>query len=169
MALPLILVQFVIFPAAKVQTGIVESNSYISSTNWSIAYYGGDLGEETKLYNSSYEGFNEGEYNPYTCPDKTLNTDLIQKTFLYGLKHNVPEFIRDRFNRSDNVWDITNAENVHNAREITGIVDNEYRIIRHENILTILFVKLLYPITIAIPVLDVVLYRSGIWIAMALV
>nr|MCR5304255.1 hypothetical protein [Lachnospiraceae bacterium] len=167
----ILLTNFVIFPAFGTGSGEMQSFDYWRNMLWSAAYYGGELPEQAESYYGNYEKFTEGDFSYDGCPPEKpeiLSHDERMDAVSYVLEHDFPEVLRDRLNKSDVVWDVTEAVSAHNVREITMVVPTSYGFERHENILTKIFVKALYPVTIAVAPLDCLCYRSGIWIDAAL-
>ncbi len=162
---------FLLFPAFGTGNGEIQSFDYWRNILWSAAYYGGELPERAESYNGSFEKFTEGDFNYNGCPPEKperMTREERMEAVSYVVRNDFPEVLRDRLNKSDVVWDVTEAVSAHNVREITMVVPGTYGFERKDNALTALLVKCLYPVTIAIAPLDCLCYRSGIWIDLAL-
>jgi len=76
--------------------------------------------------------------------------------------HNIPIAIRERLNKSENVWSITQYKDAVNARRSVNAKE-------HESLLYKILFRVFYYPTFMIPVLDILLYRSGIWLCFMLI
>ena len=137
---------------------------------WAVERYGGRMPESVKSSRDASELYTEYDYDSYADNGLSgMNDDELMKAFIDCIKMNPGIALRERLNKSDLVWNITEGTGSHNVREITFVADNDIGVVRHDNLLTVILVKILYPITIVLCVLDMMLYRSGIWIAVSLI
>ena len=137
---------------------------------WAVERYGGRMPESVKSSRDASELYTEYDYDSYADNGLSgMNDDELMKAFIDCIKMNPGIALRERLNKSDLVWNITEGTGSHNVREITFVADNDIGVVRHDNILTFMLVKVMYPITIVLCILDMLLYRSGIWIAVSLV
>ena len=126
--------------------------------------------ESVKSSRDASELYTEYDYDSYADNGLSgMNDDELMKAFIDCIKMNPGIALRERLNKSDLVWNITEGTGSHNVREITFVADNDIGVVRHDNILTLMLVKVMYPITIMLCILDMLLYRSGIWIAVSLI
>lgn len=163
-------VEGVLMNTMNVTNNISAGSTIESDIIWAVGYYNGNLGDlsvDKEKCSNSYD-----EYDCNLEADNGLpimSAKELSKAFIDCAKDNPGIFIRERLNKTDCVWNVTEGAGAHNVREITFVANNKLGIIQNENILTKILVKILYPITIAVCVFDIFLYRSGIWIVLSLI
>ncbi len=131
-----------------------------------VAYYEGQLPEETLFPDTIREEYTLYEVGNLSAYSYNNNyPDLVAEAII----KNPGIILRNRLNKSDCVWDVLENEGIHTAREIIGIYENDMGVTRQNNLLTVILIYMFYPITIAFCVTDVLFYRSGIYLILALI
>ncbi len=131
-----------------------------------VAHFDGDLSETTEYIEAIKSEYSEYEVGFLSRASFANNQpDRVA----YALIHNPEIMLRNRLNKSDCLWDVLENEGIHTAREIIGIYKNDMGVTRQNNILTVVLIYILYPFTIAFCVLDVLFYRSGIYLILSFI
>ncbi|GHV46296.1 hypothetical protein FACS1894204_07610 [Synergistales bacterium] len=152
----------------------------------SVLYFGGDLAPETTAYLERFAPISDWKsaYNIYNTNYRGKLHQSLRKSHIataefasavkeHYLKTLVREpflLIQNRINKSNLVWDITQPDNVYGMERVsTEIYQHKYfNFPRHENMLTTVITRFVYPITVYIAPLDVLLYRSGIYVILSM-
>ena len=147
-----------------------------------VLYYDGDLpegAEEYMLTQANREEWKDAfhEYDiPYRrfyefIPYETVTKAKEKEVVFYYMRAFMKEpalMIRNRLNNANLLWDITQASGAHNERVWMGVVENDMGIEHRDNALSTLFRQIALSIIPAISLLDILLYRSGIYIILSM-
>ena len=154
--------------ASSVSTDLIEA----------MVYYDGKIEEEDRnklLEYGTLEEYKEAYYEfaldnyPSVTIKLRSDGDASMHLFLREMKNNFWIYVRARLNKADIIWNVTEAKGNHSSRVSTSCVENEIGVARHNNILTVLLTKCYYWLSILIPIADVVLYRTGLYLFLSFV
>lgn len=150
-------------------TGI---NILVNDITIATVHFGGKLSDESKavlkeyasddVIDSEWRNFDYESKEPAGVASFIKEKDLVFSVAKDAVIHNIPIAIRERLNKSENVWSITQYKDAVNARRSVNSKENESLLYK------ILFRVLYYP-TFMIPILDILLYRSGVWLCFMLI
>ncbi|MCR4588364.1 MAG: hypothetical protein K5682_08160 [Lachnospiraceae bacterium] len=131
-----------------------------------VAYYNGRVSDTTEYMDIIREEYALYEVGSLT---KASYANNYPDRVSYAILHNPDIMLRNRLNKSDCLWDVLENEGIHTAREIIGIYENDMGVIRQNNVLTVALIYMLYPLTIAFCVTDILCYRSGIYLILSFI
>ncbi len=147
-------------------------NILINDITIATVHFDGNLSNESRTLLNKYASDEEIDamwrnFDYDSVAPAKLSPFITNKSEVFpvakdSIIHNIPIAIRERLNKSENVWNVTQYKDAVNARRSVNAKENESLIYR------ILFRVLYYP-TFMIPVLDILLYRSGIWLCFMLI
>lgn len=155
-------------PVNSVSTDLIEA----------VVFYDGTIEAEDRnklLEYGTLEEYKEAfcEFAMDNYPQVTIKLrsdgDASMQLFLREMKNNFWVYVRARLNKADIIWNVTEAKGNHSSRVSTSCVENEIGVVRHTNILTVLLTKCYYWVSILIPLADVVLYRTGLYLFLSFV
>lgn len=171
-------------------SAIVADDAEEASSPWltlmdglqSVVYYGGDLPDETRAFMESYmplaqwkENYSVYDVNVHSYP-KELSEHSQEDGFLgevFGhyiatLQREPLLLIKNRLSNSNLVWGVAQPKGSYNERVMTGTSSGNIGFPHSDNPLTFVLKRILFPVSIAIAPLDILIYRGGVYIILSM-
>lgn len=154
-------------------------NLLVNDVTLATAYFYGRFSDQSirilEKYASVQELANMYNDHEYDCDADgqiaglVANSEEVYPVAFDSIVHNIPIAFRERLNKSEVVWNIVAVPDVKMQHLSRGVFQNELGIVGKTGGLNTLLTQWLYFPTFMIPVWDVVIYRSGIYLCMLLV